>query len=261
MTDLVASIFQLHNPKGLFAPKVDFVYRERGSAVQWHITSGGSRAYLMRFGPNVSIKNAENIDGQSADSHFMLSRVLSAYLLSGDGLFRSEAAGRIFFLSVQDRPDWYTMTDFPTSDPPEASPRFYGWLRAFVNHTMLRRAANDAFLALSFPHEAGGFVYRGLEWLVVGEHRSWEDLADDVGVSRNQVREFKKLANTDYGVRHASRSGEKLRADLMNYATWVCSLIDAINATRARLEGGYKPEEPALVAEAVAKATPVNPYP
>jgi len=258
--DLVASVFTLRNAKGLFAPKADIGYQEQDSNVRWHIVAGGTRAYLLRFGPEVAKKEAQNIDNQNADSYFMLTRVQSAYLLAGDGLFEAEAAGRLFLLSVQDRADWYAQTDFIAAPAPEVSPRFASWLGALIKHTMLRRAAHDAFLALSHPHEAGAFVYRGLEWLVLGEGRSWEDVADDVGVSRNSIRDFKKLANVDYGVRHASRSGAKLRADWENYGTWVCSLIDAINATRARLEPGYKPEEPALVADAVMKAMPITAY-
>ena len=126
---------------------------------------------------------------------------------------------------------------------------------------MLRRAAADAHSALSYPHEAGSFVYRGLEWLVVGEGRSWDDLAEDIGVSKSEVRDFKKLVNVGYGVRHASRSGAKLRADMDNYATWVCGLIDAINAARSRLDPAYEVAAPEVVAEAVGLAMPVNPYP
>ncbi len=69
------------------------------------------------------------------------------------------------------------------------------------------------------------------------------------------------MVNVDYGVRHASRSGEKLRANIHNYGTWVCNLIDAINATRARLEPGYEIAEPQTVADAVVLAVPVDPYP
>jgi len=136
----------------------------------------------------------------------------------------------------------------------------YDWLNALVQHTMLRRAAADAHFALTHPSEAGTFVYRGFEWLVVGEGRSWDDLASDIGVSISEVREFKKLVNVDYGVRHASRSGQKLRADVHNYGTWVCALIDAINATRARLEPGYKVADPTTVAQSVMLAMPVIPY-
>jgi hypothetical protein len=99
-----------------------------------------------------------------------------------------------------------------------------------------------------------------MEWLVVGEGRSWDDLAADVGVGVDELRGFKKLANVDYGVRHASRSGQKLRADVANYGTWVCALIDAIYATRSRLETGYKPLGPEEVAKAVIAALPLVPY-
>jgi hypothetical protein len=77
----------------------------------------------------------------------------------------------------------------------------------------------------------------------------------------SEVRGFKKLVNVGYGVRHASRSGARLRASMENYGTWVCGLIDAINATRSRLEPGYKVAPPDVVAEAVGLAMPVNPYP
>lgn len=258
MGDLVASVFQLHNNKGLFAPKADFDYQERNSTVRWHISSGGTRAYMMRFGVDIARRDFENIGEQNADSHFMLTRVQSAYLLAGDGLFAAESVGRIFFAKIQEQPDWYTQTDFITATPPEATQRFYGWLGAFTSHVMLRRAAYDAFLALSNPHESGAFVYRGFEWLVVGEGRNWDDLAADLGVSKSSIRNFKKMTNVDYGVRHASKSGKKLRADWENYGTWVCSLIDAINATRARLDASYLPEDPSAVAEGVMKAMPIS---
>jgi hypothetical protein len=92
------------------------------------------------------------------------------------------------------------------------------------------------------------------------EGSRWEDLAADVGVAVSDLRSFKKLANVDYGVRHASRSGQKLRADTANYLTWVCGLIDAICATRSRLEPGYKPLGPEEVARVVMAAVPLEPY-
>jgi hypothetical protein len=125
---------------------------------------------------------------------------------------------------------------------------------------MLRRAAADAHSALSHPHDAGVFVYRGLEWLVVSEGRSWDDLAADIGVSKAEVREFKKLVNVDHGVRHASRSGMKLRANVEQYGFWVAALIDAMNATRARLESGYQIPPHEVTAEGLMRAIPVHPY-
>jgi hypothetical protein len=50
----------------------------------------------------------------------------------------------------------------------------YGWILALCNHTVLRRAAEDAHAAIMNPHEALVYVYRGLEWLVEGMDYSWE---------------------------------------------------------------------------------------
>lgn len=260
MIDLVASVFRLHNGRFLSAPRLDFGYGERGSDVVWNINAGGSRAYLMRFGSNLSSMDPDSQEHQNADSHFMMNRVLCALLLGGKGLFQAEAAGRIFLKSVQENPDWFTQLDLPKSDTRDHQ-AVYDWIGALCQHTMLRRAATDAHLALSHPHESGFFVYRGLEWLVVGEGRSWDDVAADIGVSKSDLRDFKKSVNVDHGIRHASRTGIKLRANLPNYATWVCALLDAINATRARLQLGYMLMEPKTVAKAVEIAMPLDPYP
>jgi hypothetical protein len=99
---------------------------------------------------------------------------------------------------------------------------------------------------LSFPHEAYVFVYRGLERLKEGLGIGWEDVATDIGVSLKDLRDFKKSANHETGVRHPSRSGVKLRTDAEAYAIAVCSLFDAIWGARKRLEPrfeGATPEE------------------
>lgn len=259
--DLVASIFRLTNARFLMAPKFTLEYLEEDTGNFWHVTAGGSRAYLLRFGKGLAAMESDSIDKQNADSHFMMSRVQCGFLVDGKGLFQAQAVGRIFLGSIQDKPNWFTQLDLPTSKADAATPTIHDWIKAMSKHTILRRAATDAHLALSYPHEAGAFVYRGFEWLLMGEGRGWEDLAADIGVSKSDVRDFKKLANVGYGVRHASRSGEKLRANIQNYGTWVCGLIDAINATRARIEPGYKVAAPETVAEAVAVAMPLDPYP
>ena len=260
MTDLVVSVFQLTNARYKMVPKLSFRYVERDTGAQWDISAGGSRAYTLRLGKNIAAEEPNSINNQNADSTFMVNRVQYALLLSGYGLFDTRAVGRVFLKSVQEETDWFAQLNLPTSKAKEASDDFYDWLKTLCGNTMLRRAAADAHAALSHPHEAGIYVYRGLEWLVTSEGRSWEDLAADLGMSRSQVRDFKKLVNVDYGVRHASRSGAKLRADAENAAIWVCALIDAINATRARIEPGYKVAASEAVAEAVLAAFPPDPY-
>lgn len=259
MADLVVSVFRLTNARNLMAPKIEFHYLEKETGAQWHVVAGGSRAYLCRFGDLLAAKDdPDGTAGQAADSHFMISRLQSALLLGGKGLFQAEPVGRLFFHSLPDLPEWVVQLDLTEEKVDTGA--VHDWLNALSQHTMLRRAAADTHFALSNPHEAGAFVYRGFEWLIAGEGRSWDDLGPDIGLSKSDVRDFKTLANVDYGVRHASRSGKKLRANLQNYASWVCALIDAINATRARLEPGYKIADPATVAQSVMLAMPLIPY-
>ena len=89
---------------------------------------------------------------------------------------------------------------------------------------------------------------------------TWEELARDIGVHPKEIRELKKTANVETGIRHASKSGKKLRADIGNYGTWVCGLFDAINAARARLEAGFHSMSPEEVADAVLRGAPIIPY-
>ncbi len=104
------------------------------------------------------------------------------------------------------------------------------------------------------------FIYRGFEWLRTALKLSWEDIASDVGVSVSEIKELGKMANYETGVRHASMSGEKLRADPFNYGTWVCGLIDGVNAARKRLEPDFERMDATTVAEAFKKAAPITAY-
>ncbi len=260
MMDLVLSVFELNNAAYREVPKLDFKYEEKQTGVFWHISAGGSRGYTIRYGENLSTNEETSIGNQNTDSAFMISRVQYALLLSGQGLFQVRPTGRVFFKGIQEHPNWFTQTNLRTSEAKELDKGFYDWLKAIIMHTILRRAAADAHNALSNPHEAGFFVYRGLEWLVVGEKRDWDDLVPDLCMTKSQIRDFKKLANVDYGVRHASRSGVKLRANSENCLMWVCALFDAINATRSRLEDGYKVAPPKVVSDAVLAAAPIEPY-
>lgn len=260
MKNMVASIFSLHGARFNPVPRIVFQYQETHANRSWHVIAGGSRGYTLRFGDGLVERDSRVIADQNADSHFMIGRVLSALLLGGEGLFRSEPVGRIFLEAVDDTASVVGQSDFPTSDVPAACDEVLDWLGALTGHVLLRRAAADAHAALSNPAEAGVFVYRGFEWLVVGERRSWQDLAVDVGVTKAAMRDFKKLVNVDYGVRHASRSGQKLRADFDNYAYWVVALLDAIHASRARLDETFTVPDPEAIAAAVAAAVPMEPY-
>ena len=260
MSDLVASVFQFSNVRYRPVPAVDFGYKEKASPVEWRVYAGGSRGYALRFGPGVAKAAEANLEAQNADSHFMMQRVECALLLAGHGLFKSTAVGRMLFRSIQEWPDWTMQYDFPAGLKIEASAEFNDWFAAMTKHTILKRAAADAHAALSNTHEAHVFVYRGLEWLVSGESRSWEQLSADIGVSHTEIRAWKRLINKDHAGRHASRSGTKLRADAMDAVQMVAGLFDAIHATRSRLDADFKPSPPEVIAKALMEAVPREPY-
>lgn len=51
-----------------------------------------------------------------------------------------------------------------------------------------------------------------------------------------------------------------MRAEVGNYGSWVCALIDGINAACVKLEPGFKPMGAGEVAEVVMRAVPTTPY-
>lgn len=173
--------------------------------------------------------------------------------------------GRVLLQGVSGDIAWKADMNCSPPDSPQTDKHLVDnisdWLRGLCQHTVLRRAAHDACLALIHPHEAFVYIYRGLEWLKFNQKLSWDDIAKDLGVPPSHIKEFTKAANHETGVRHASISGKKLRATYENYSSWVCALIDCINMARARLESGFVVMTSENVADAVKKAAPINPYP
>jgi hypothetical protein len=261
MSDFAINVFKLFNQRGYIVPTINVIYLESGTGLEWRMTCGGTRAYLVRFGNSLQSCLAE----QAADSHFMIRRITSSLLIGGVGLFQAEAMGRLLFKGVEGAVTWDSHLDFP--DPlgekysDDIIKRVYDWCGALCQHDPLRRAVDDAHMALTYPYEALVFVYRGLEWLKMSQKLEWEDLATDMGVTLKQVKELKKTANHQTGVRHATDKGSKMRAIAHNYGTWVCALLDAINSARARLDSTFHRMSPDQVSNAVMRAMPVVPYP
>ena len=175
MTDFAINVFRLVNLRGYSVPSLNIDYIEIGTGAKWRMTCGGSRAYLVRFGASLE----HSFNDQSADSHFMVSRITSSLLLGGAGLFQAEAMGRLLFEGIEGKVVWHSHLDLCDPMSKEQSDGItdsvYDWCRALCQHTILRRAADDAHLALTYPHEALVFVYRGLEWLKLGLKVTWKD--------------------------------------------------------------------------------------
>lgn len=261
LMDIAATVFRFSNRRGFSVPPLKVIYEENDTKEIWQINCGGTRGYFLRSGEAID----RSMDIQAADSHFMVQRITAALLISGFGLFEADATGRLLFTGITSEFKWSSHFDRPNTfekndEQPDVVPTS-DWLVALCTHRMLRRAINDAYQALLNPHEALVFVYRGLEWLKTAQELKWDDIAIDLGVTTPQIKELTKAANFETGVRHANRSGRKLRASLENYGTWVCGLLDGINAARARIEPGFIPMTSKTVAAAVAKAATINPFP
>ena len=192
------SVFSVSSRRGYFLPILNIHYQEVDGP-QWTVAAGGTRVYVVRFGNPLK----DDPEEQSADSHFMIRRLTSSLLLGGLGLFQSETSGRLFIRNVHGDISWTSYFDWPApSDQPTAAAaqRVNDWFAAISKHTILRRAADDAHLALSNPHEALVFTYRGLEWLVVGR---WESGA--IGVDLYS-RTFNRHIDVLFTQRRVSRA-------------------------------------------------------
>lgn len=138
--------------------------------------------------------------------------------------------------------------------------KFSGWLKAIVTHRFIYRAAEDAVLALRVPSESFVFIYRGFEWIEDGLKISKRELAEGIGVPLKNLKQLGEIANVESGVRHATKTGVKMRANVENYSTWIVGLVDAINFARRRLESDFVPMTAKEVAEALSVAVKMQPY-
>lgn len=254
MTDFVLTTAQLISNRGYGCPRLNINYIEKGTDAQWFITAGGTRCYLVK----TSHKTIEgDVEDNAADSHFMARRLTTALLYGGAGLFNAQMVGRQLFRGVEGSVTWSShleIIDPDTKTDAKVVADIEDWYGTIVGNNMLRRAADDTHLALNHPDEALVFVYRGLEWLKIGQSLSWEDVAKDIGCTAKDLDDLKRLANPDGGVRHANKNGVKLRTDVGNYSSWVCALVDAVISARVRLGQGYVRPDAKCSAGIVMKA-------
>jgi hypothetical protein len=173
----------------------------------------------------------------AAETFYMARRVTTALMMGGAGLYRAELTGRYLLAGVSG--DFQLSHAMNTFGPDGAADRVLDWFKASTDDTTIKRATDDAYLALDNPHEAFLFIYRGFEWIVKRDGVGWDQLASEIGTSSKNMRELKQMANDETGVRHASRLGGKLRPDTEIYGTWVAGLIDAISASRARRSSDF----------------------
>jgi hypothetical protein len=261
---MVISVFEMTNHLGYFLPEMDIQYNERDTGLITFTKCSGTRAYIARVGEASRLIPHQ----QAAESHFAINCFQSALVMSSAGLFTPHLKGRLHLQAGYDLA-WATEFDFDVFYADEVkrvhegfdSQKFLGWFGAFSKHIFLRRAANDLVIAMREPTEAFVFIYRGFEWLEDGLKISKKEMANGLGVEHGHYKDLGKIANVETGVRHASTSGSKIRADTETYSTWMCGLVDGINYARSKVEQGFVRMAPKEVATAMTIAVRFNPYP
>ena len=83
---------------------------------------------------------------------------------------------------------------------------FGSWFEFICENTPIRRTLHDAVQAINNPVEAFVYIYRGFEWLRKGLKLSWNDIANDVGVSAKQIKVVGQIANDESGVLTRSKA-------------------------------------------------------
>ncbi len=263
MPDLVVSIFKLENERGYISPKISIQYIEKGLDTQWTINCGGTRAYLIRFGPDLN----KDFGEQSADSHFMVSRITTGLFISGCGLFRAKSVGRLVIedicfpeMKITTHLDLWTKDSNEQNDE-AANDEFTDWYKFICDNVLFRRAIEDAYFALLSPVEVCFYLYRGMEWLLQAADIGWKELANYIGVSFNDIKKFKRHINFELGDRHGIKSGHKRRAIPGDYGPLVADYLFGLSNVRKRVDNSYPGMSPERAAEIVMKAMSFVPYP
>jgi hypothetical protein len=100
-----------------------------------------------------------------------------------------------------------------------------------------------------------------MEWLLKAGTIGWRELAEDIGVTFSEIKEFKKQVNFELGQRHGVESGKKRRAMLMDYAPFVADFLFGLCNVRKRVDTDFSGYSPEKTSEIVWYAAPTVPYP
>lgn len=261
MSNVVTSVFRLENDRGFFVPRFGINYVEKETGIQWFINCGGTRAYFIRIGPELG----SGFEAECADSHFMVNRIVTSLFLGGFGLFTAKAMGRILFENIVSEElrfqSHLDIRDIEKEEEGQQIERLSDWYKFICINDLFRRAVDDAYSALMNPVESVFYMYRGMEWLLRAGNIGWRELAEDIGVSFNQMKEFKRIANVELGQRHGIDSARKMRAQTRQCGMLAADFVYGICKVRKRVDINYEVPTPEDVAKIVLKALPLVPYP
>lgn len=221
-------------------PRINFGYLESDTGNFWVIWASAAEALLYRIGDKLS---SRDLADRKFDSQLMVRRLEASLLITRIGLFRFTFDSMWTLDKVEVVKDVSTIncvlraTELEDNEGDVAD-----WFLALSKHTLLRRAAEDAYMASILEAESIFFMYRGFEWLkkAVG-NVSWNRLGDAIDIPQENIRYIKRTANdADVAARHAAQSGFKSRFEGDVCSSWVCGLLHGIAHVRCSLDSDFE---------------------
>lgn len=222
-----------HTHQRVSVPALQFDYLEKDTENYWRIWGAGDLVYLYRIGERLSLRNDEE---RMMDAGLMVKRVECSLLLAKVGWFQFTCIAGWEFTGVETTSSSTVGCRLGKAESEDSS-EVIGWFQAFSQHSLLRRAAEDAHAALTIPSEAILFMYRGFEWLKKCLNVQWKELGEAVDIPQENVNYLKKIANDpDLAARHASESGQKVHFEQGVCSGWICGLLHGIVHARCKLD-------------------------
>jgi len=220
-------------------PRINFGYLESDTGNFWVIWASVAETFLYRLGDRL---RSQDIADRKFDSQLMVRRLEASLLIAKKGLFKFKFDGMWTLDKVEIDKDVSSVncvlraTELEDKDGEVAD-----WFQAFSKYSLLRRAAEDAYMASILEQESIFFLYRGFEWLkkAVG-NVSWNKLGDAIDIPQENIKYIKKTANDpDAAARHAAQSGFKSRFEGEVCSSWVCGLFHSIAHVRCDLDPDF----------------------
>ena len=227
--------FSDSNPRHV-APRIMFSYVESDTGNCWTIWAAVGYAYLYRIGEKLGdVDLAE----RKRDAEFMIRRLQASLLIGKKGLFKYDFDGMWTLNNITIDEKLSTVNCvLPSTDSEEYDEDVPDWFGAFSRNSLLRRAAEDAYMAAVLHQESIFFLYRGFEWLkrAVG-NPPWNQLGKHIDIPQKNIDYIKKTANDPKkAARHAAESGMKAYFQGEVCSSWVCGLFHSIVHIRCGLE-------------------------
>ena len=223
----------MNQPKS--APMLKFDYLEKDTGNYWHIWVAVDRIYLYRMGQQLGSRDDEM---RNMEADLMVRRLECALLLAKKGIFQFKCTSAWRFSDVEFKDTSTVTCSLRSAEAGHDTDVIIDWFNAFSRLTLIRRAADDAYMASVMGPEAIFFIYRGFEWLKKALKVSWDDLGSKIDVPQANIKWLKKAANNhDWpAARHAVESGHKGHLDEEILPTWVYGLVHGIIHARCRLD-------------------------